>query len=98
MAHFKTAYGQKEIVIEMKVATDLNVGDLVKLDTSDTSKLVKTTSASDAVYMIAQSDMTLNRRDYNVSEYAYSDKVAASTSTKKKVAVFKIIDKDDVIV
>lgn len=95
MAHFKTAYGQKEVVLDVTVASDLYVGDMVKLASGGISKVTDKTTAT---HIVAQSDMTLNRRDYNVSEYEYSNKVAKTTGTAtKKVALFKVIDVDDVI-
>lgn len=95
MASFKTGYLQKEQVLDVKVAANINVGDLVKVS-GDT--MSKATNLSDAQYIVAQSDMTMEyghvpveKRDWN-----YSDVVAASNTTKK-VAVFYILDKSDVI-
>ena len=103
MAHFKTAYGQREIILDATVAVEMKVGDLAKVtfDASGYAAVAKATGLSDATHIIAQSDMTMihnkavpvERRDY-----AYDPTVAASTSAKKKVAVFAIIDKNDVIV
>lgn len=103
MAHFKTAYGQREIILDATVAVDMNVGDLVKVtfDASGYAAVAKATGLSDATHIIAQSDMTMiHNKAVPVEhrDYKYNPKVAASTTAKKKVAVFAIIDKNDVIV
>ena len=98
-AHFKTAVDQREIVMDVQVAADMYVGYLVTLSGSgSTAKITAATSATptEGQYIVAQSDMTMHRRDYNVSEYEYSDKVKAST-TLKKVALFRVNDVTDVI-
>lgn len=101
MAGFKTAYLQREMVLDVKVAKNLKVGDLIKVsemeDDGVTPKTVTASTAADADYIIAQSDMTMNRRDYTVSEYSYSDKVAQSEN-KKKIAVFPVYESDDIVV
>ena len=98
-AHFKTALGQREIVLDAKVATDMVVGTLCKYDTS-TKVLSASTSATPVAgdYIIAQSDMTMEYGHVPVEkqDHRYNPKVAASTSVVKKVAVFKVIDVTDV--
>ena len=97
-AHFKTGYNQREIVLDAKVATDLNVGDLVTFASGTLSKKSGNTVAA-GDYVVAQSDMTMgNKRDYSMYEYQYSDVVKASTASNKKVAVFRVHDPDDIIV
>jgi hypothetical protein len=99
-AHFKTAYGQREIVLDTKVAADLHVGYLVTLSGSgDSTSIAAATSATPSAgqYIVAQSDMTMGRRDYSKYEFEYSDVVAASTSALKKVALFRVDDPSDVI-
>ena len=93
---FKTAYDAREIVLDAKVTAELVVGQLVKLNGS--GELVAATAKSDAAYMVAQSDMTMEYGHVPVENrnYAYSDKVAVS-ATNKKIAVFPLTDKDDVI-
>lgn len=98
-AHFKTAYGQREIVLDTKVAADLHVGYLVTLSGSgDTTSIAAATSATPTAgqYIVAQSDMTMGKRDYSKYEYEYDDVVKAST-TLKKVALFRVDDPSDVI-
>ena len=97
MAHFKTGWMQKEQVLDVKVATDVKVGDMVALN-PDGETLDKTMSLSSADYIIAQSDMTMEYGHIPVEQHdhRYSDKVAQS-STKKKVAVFFILDESDII-
>ena len=102
MAHFKTAWMQKEQVLDKKVNADVKVGDLVYVGNGTNGKaadtLYKATSLTEADYIIAQSDMTMEYGHIPVEQHdhRYSDKVAASTSVKK-VAVFFIIDKSDII-
>lgn len=99
-AQFKTGYDQREIVMDVQVAADMTVGTVVSL--SGTGAAAKITAVANSTapanthYIIAQSDMTMARRNYAVSEWDYSDKVAAS-ATLKKVAVFKVIDPADVV-
>lgn len=96
MASFKTGHSQREQVLDVKVSADLKVGDLVKVADGSMSKA---TNLSDAQYIVAQSDTTMEYGHVPVEnrDWKYSDKVAAST-TAKKVAVFYIIDKNDIIV
>lgn len=96
MAHFKTAYLQREVVMDVKVSAELHVGDMVTY-TASTNTIAKTTNKDSATHIVAQSDMTMNRRDYSKFETQYTDTVAASTSDVKKVALFVIMDKNDVI-
>ena len=95
MASFKTGYLQKEQVLDVKVAAELKVGDLVKVS-GDT--MSKATNLSDAQYIVAQSDMTMEYGHVPVEKrnWNYSDIVAVS-NTAKKVAVFYILDKSDII-
>ena len=91
---FKTAYLQREIVVDAKVATNVIVGQLVTLS-GDTISSAATADA--ATHIIAQSDMTMEYGHVPVEyrDYKYSDVVAASTTIEKKVALFKITNKDD---
>lgn len=102
MAGFKTGYLQREMVLDVTVAKDLKVGDMIKVTGFDadgvTPAAVTTSTAADADYIIAQSDMTMGRRDYTIGQYDYSDKVKASTSVKKKIAVFPVYESDDIVV
>ena len=95
MAHFKTGYHQREQVLDVKVAGDYKVGDMVSL-AEDT--ITKVTALANADYIIAQSDMTMEYGHVPVEsrDYRYSPKVAKSAS-KKKVAVFFISDKSDIL-
>lgn len=108
---FKTAFGQKEIPLDIVVVGDLRVGQLVTLVAAASGKpayLQAATTAATATHIIAQSDMTMEYGHVPVEnrDYKYSDVVAktvadassvSSTSASKKVAVFAIIDKEDVI-
>lgn len=110
---FKTAYLQHEIVEDVKVTADknqvLHVGDIVKI-TDGVLGLVLSTSATSAngvsfpalttdMYIVAQSDQTMEYGHVPVEmrDYRYDDKVADKT-TAKKVALFRIINPQDVIV
>ena len=110
---FKTAYLQHEIVEDVKVTAGknqvLHVGDIVKI-TNGVLGLVLSTSASAAgsvvfpalttdMYIVAQSDQTMEYGHVPVEmrDYRYDDKVA-DKATAKKVALFRIINPQDVIV
>ncbi len=99
MAHFKTGKGQHILPLDVKVAADLTVGDLVKY-TASTNTIAKVTVLDDATHIVALSDETVSggyvRTD--LIEYKASDEVKASTSTVKKVGLYPIFDKGDVIV
>ena len=98
-AYFKTALGQREIVLDCKVAADLEVGYLCKYN-ADTNTLAASTSGTPAQgdYIVAQSDMTMEYGHVPVEnqDHRYNPKVAASTSDTKKVAVFMVTDIADV--
>lgn len=102
MAHFKTGWQQKEQVLDKKVNEDVNVGDMVYVGDGSNGKAVdtlyKADSLANASYIIAQSDMTMEYGHIPVEQHdhRYSTKVAKST-TLKKVAVFFIVDKSDII-
>lgn len=97
-AYFKTALGQREIVLDCKVAADVAVGTLCKY-TAGTNTLAASTSGTPAQgdYIIAQSDMTMEYGHVPIEyqDHRYSPKVAASTEPKK-VAVFLVSDVTDV--
>ena len=95
-AHFKTALGQREIVLDTKVAADLVVGQLCKYSSGTLSASTSATPVA-GDYIIAQSDMTMEYGHVPVEsrDYRYNPKVAAST-TNKKVAVFAVTDVSDV--
>lgn len=110
---FKTAYLQHEVVEDVKVTAGknqvLHVGDIVKI-TNGVLGLVLSASASAAgsvvfpalttdMYIVAQSDQTMEYGHVPVEmrDYRYDSKVA-DKSTAKKVALFRIINPQDVIV
>lgn len=110
---FKTAYLQHEVVEDVKVTAGknqvLHVGDIVKI-TNGVLGLVLSASASAAgsvvfpalttdMYIVAQSDQTMEYGHVPVEmrDYRYDDKVA-DKATAKKVALFRIINPQDVIV
>lgn len=99
MAHFKTAQSQHILPLDVKVAAELNVGDLVTY-TAGTNTIAKASTLDAATHIVALSDETIGggyiRTDDKI--YAPSDKVAASTSVAKKVGLYPIFDKGDVIV
>lgn len=108
MAHFKTAYGQREIILDAKVAAmsgnntgHIKVGDLVTLTTDNygVHTITEVAALTNATHIVAQSDMTLEYGHVPVEnrDWKYVPNVAVST-TVKKVALFQIIDKNDVIV
>lgn len=109
MAHFKTAWLQKEIPLQADVVgtTDLHVGDYVKLTTGDDFAYIEKSTIANATHLIAQSDMTLEYGHVPVEhrDYRYSDAVkctvnsapSSATTTHKMVALFAITDPTDVI-
>lgn len=97
-AEFKTAYLQREIPMQVKVASDLKVGDLCTYSAS-TNTITGADTATVGCYIVAQSDMTMGNGHVPVERrsYVYDPKVAAST-TPKLVALFRVDNVDDVIV
>lgn len=110
--HFKTALGQVTIILDAKVTEQVTVRDLVTVTpaSADTPASVAlatagdndgTTAKDNATHIVALSDMTLEGH-VNVKagreNERYSDVVAATTGNEtKKVGLYKIIDKDDII-
>ena len=95
MATFKTAYLQREVALDVKVAADVRVGQVCTLSESG---LAAATAAKVGDVIIAQSDMTVGTGHVPVEnrDWKYSDKVAAST-TAKHVMVFMITDVNDIV-
>ena len=109
-AKFKTAYGQREIPMDLAVigSAPLKVGQLVKFTDASGSVpayISASTTLAAATHIVAQSDMTMEYGHVPVEnrDYAYSDEVAATATTAtasspvKKVALFQITDKLDII-
>ena len=98
-AYFRTALGQREIVLDCKVAADVAVGTLCKYN-AETNTLSASTNSTPAQgdYIVAQSDMTMEYGHVPIEyqDHRYDPKVAASTSETKKVAVFLVSDATDV--
>ena len=100
VAEFKAARLQREIPMDVKVSEKLEVGALCAY-TAGTNTIAGATTIADATHIVAQSDMTMEYGHVPVEnrDYRYSPGVAASSgSAVKKVALFKIINPDDVIV
>ena len=112
MASFKTAYLQREVNLDIDVvgSSPLKVGDLVTV-TDETATvqgyMQKAASLAAATHIIAQSDQTLAYGHVPVEnrDYKYDPSVAVTvanapsgkTTTWKHVALYKITNKDDVI-
>lgn len=101
MAHFKTAYLQREIPVMATLAAPLKVGQVCTFDGVDGSALAAAGDEATVVagmYIVAQSDMTMGEGHVPVEyrDHRYSDAVAAS-ATPKHVALFRITDPSDVI-
>lgn len=110
---FKTAYLQHEIVEDVKVTAGksqvLHVGDIVKITNgvlglalsagADAASFVVFPELTTDMYIVAQSDQTMEYGHVPVEmrDYRYDDKVA-DKATVKKVALFRIINPQDVIV
>ena len=97
-AHFKTAYLQREIVIQAKVSEKLEVGALCTY-TAGTNTIAGASAAAVGNYIVAQSDMTMDTGHVPVEyrNHQYSPDVAVS-ATAKNVALFRIDNPDDIIV
>lgn len=100
MAHFKTAYLQREIPVMATLAAQLKVGQVCTFDDVTGALAAAGDEAAVVVgmYIVAQSDMTMGEKHVPVEyrDHRYSDVVAAST-TPKHVALFRITDPSDVI-
>ena len=110
-ANFKTAYLQRELPVDAKAASplELHVGDVVSgtvgadgvltiaARSNNTSEPAAKSSVAVGDYIVAQSDMTMEYGHVPVEnrDYRYDDKVSMST-TAKKVALFKINDLSDI--
>ena len=99
MAHFKTAHSQKILPLDVKVTEELKVGDLVKFTAGTPATIAKVASLSEATHMVALSDETIGGNFVPTDRkiYAPSDKVAASGTAVKKVGLYPLFDKADVI-
>lgn len=97
-AKFRTAYDQREVVIDAKVTADVTVGTLVTVTYGTPNSIAAATTKDAATHIIAQSDVTMEYGHVPVEnrDYKYSDVVKAS-STEKKVALFPALDKNDLI-
>lgn len=103
-----------DIAVKTSALTEtaaLAVGDLVKFiastGTNIPAYIEAATGINDATHIIAQSDATINAGHVLVEnrDYRYSDKVlgtitaaASSGSPTKRVALYAITDKNDIIV
>jgi hypothetical protein len=98
MAHFKTAADQHILPLDVKVTGDLTVGDMV-IYTAGTNSIAKTTNLDEATHIVALSDETIagGYVSTDMKNYAPSYKVAQS-ATAKKVGLYPIFDKGDIIV
>ena len=97
-AKFRTAYDQREVVIDAKVTEDVTVGTLVTVTYGTPNSIAAASSKEAATHIIAQSDMTMEYGHVPVEDrdYRYSDVVKASDS-EKKIALFPILDRSDLI-
>jgi hypothetical protein len=97
-AKFKTAYDQREIVLDAKVTDELVVGALVTVTFGTPNVVAEAASVAAATHIVAQSDMTMEYGHVPVEnrDYRYSD-VVATSDKEKKVALFHISDKNDLI-
>lgn len=113
MAHFKTAYLQREEWHDVDVvgSTPLKVGDCVQLHeaTASVAAYIQKSTFANATHIIAQSDQTIGYGHVPVEnrDYRYNPQVAvtlasapttATTETWKHVALYRISNnKADVI-
>lgn len=109
MAGFKTAYLQREVWLDLDVVGDCKVGDCVKVtaETATVQGYMQKSSFANATHIVAQSDQTLayghvpvENRDYRYDPTVKQTVATAptgKTTTWKHVALYKIINKDDVV-
>lgn len=107
MAGFRTAYLQREVYLDLDVVGDCKVGDVVKVTTGDGFAYMQKTAKATAEYIVAQSDQTIayghvpvENRDYRYDptvKATVSAAPTAATTTWKHVALYKIINIDDVV-
>ena len=98
MAEFRTAKGQYILPIDVKVAVDFVPGDLVKLDIG--TNTIDKADISEATHMVALTDETVGGSyiPVDLKIYKPEGKVAASTAVAKRVGLYPIFDKNDIIV
>lgn len=112
-AQFKTAYLQREVVMDAKIAAPtvgasssglipanvFAVGDVVYNNAGTLTARTTKASVVAGDYFFAQSDQTMGYGHVPVEDrdYRYNPKIEPS-ATEKKVALFKIVNIDDVIV
>ena len=100
MAHFKTGKDQYIVVVDAKVSTTLTVGDLVIFTAGNPNTVAASSNGlTTATHIVALSDEAVggNYVPTDKKDYAPSNTVASST-TAKKVALYPLFDKADVIV
>lgn len=112
MASFRTGYLQREVYIDADVvgSAPLKVGDCVQLHeaTASVAAYITKSTFANATHIIAQSDQTLAYGHVPVEnrDYRYNPEVAATlsvapssatTDTWKHLALFKIVNRDDII-
>lgn len=112
MASFRTAYLQREVYLDCDVvgSAPLKVGDCVQYHeaTASVAAYIQKSTFANATHIIAQSDQTLAYGHVPVEnrDYRYNPEVAATiaaapataaTTTWKHVALFKIVNRDDII-
>ena len=109
MAGFKTAYLQREVWLDLDVVGDCKVGDCVKVtaETSTVQGYMQKSTFANATHIVAQSDQTLayghvpvENRDYRYDltvKGTVTQAPTGKTTTWKHVALYKIINKDDVV-
>lgn len=112
MAGFKTAYLQREEWHDVDVvgSAALKVGDCVQLvaATASVAAYIQKSTFANATHIIAQSDQTIGYGHVPVEnrDYRYDPSVAttlsaapssATSTTWKHVALYRITNKDDVV-
>ena len=102
MAHFRTAANQYVLPIDATVAVDLYPGDLVVLTPANgttPAAIAKANSLATATHMVALTDETVGGSyvPVDLKVYKPTGKVAASTTTAKRVSLYPIFDKNDII-
>ena len=106
MAEFKTAYLQREVALDVKVAADVKVGQVCKL-ANDTITASTASAVAVGDVIIAQSDTTVGQGHIKIEnrDHNYSDVVKKEfhmdgddeVLDPKHVMVFVVSDPSDII-
>lgn len=98
-AQFRTAANQHILPIDATVAKDFVVGDLVVLTLGTPNAITEAASLEAATHMIALTDETVGGSYVPVDEKVYKpSNIVKQSTVAKRVGLYPLFDKNDVIV